>query len=186
RTSRAVVLRASSFETRPSGAPQDEGLPNTCGARGRIALSGGGLRPPGPVGGLHFGSWRERAGPMDAAPRSQERPALPGFLLRPRTRSLAGPSSVTLDGRTRKGPVGNGRMPMQIMRMLLIALGLVGVCGDPTWSQPSADYPNRQVNLIVPFAPGGGTDILGRLIGQKLSDRFGKSFVSRTAPAPAR
>src|SRR5262245_53698955 len=53
--------------------------PNTYGARGRIALSGGGLRPPGPVGGLHFGSWRERAEPMDAAPRSQERRALPGF-----------------------------------------------------------------------------------------------------------
>src|SRR2546428_12731233 len=47
--------------------------PNTYGARGRIALSGGGLRPPGPVGGLHFGSWRERAEPMDAAARSQER-----------------------------------------------------------------------------------------------------------------
>src|SRR5262249_56096308 len=64
---------ASSLETRPSGAPRDEGLPNTYGARGRIALSGGGLRPPGPVGGLHFGSWRERAEPMDAAARSQER-----------------------------------------------------------------------------------------------------------------
>src|SRR5215467_5628858 len=35
---------ASSFETRPSGAPQDE-VRNTYGARGRIALSGGGLRP---------------------------------------------------------------------------------------------------------------------------------------------
>src|SRR5262249_27301582 len=64
---------ASSLKTRPSGAPRDEGLPNTYGARGRIALSGGGLRPPGPVGGLHFGSWRERAEPRDAAARSQER-----------------------------------------------------------------------------------------------------------------
>ena len=76
---------------------------------------------------------------------------------------------------------------MQITRVLLIALGLVGICADPTWSQPpAADYPNRQVNLIVPFAPGGGTDILGRLIGQKLSDRFGKAFVVENAPAPAR
>ena len=72
---------------------------------------------------------------------------------------------------------------MQIMRVLLIALPLVGVCADPTWSQPSAaDYPNRQVNLIVPFAPGGGTDSLGRLIGQKLSERFGKSFVVENRP----
>ena len=72
---------------------------------------------------------------------------------------------------------------MQIMRVLLIALGLIGVCADRAWSQPSAaDYPNRQVNFIVPFAPGGGTDILGRLIGQKLSDRFGKAFVVENRP----
>ena len=72
---------------------------------------------------------------------------------------------------------------MQIMRVLLIALGLIGVCADRTWSQRSAaDYPNRQVNFIVPFAPGGGTDILGRLIGQKLSDRFGKAFVVENRP----
>src|SRR5262249_61342454 len=76
--------------------------PNTYGARGRMALPGGALRPPGPVGGLHFGSWRERAEPMDAAARSQERRALPGFLLRPRSRLLAGPSFVTLDQRARR------------------------------------------------------------------------------------
>src|ERR1700752_5321675 len=44
------------------------------------------------------------------------------------------------------------------------------------------DYPSRQVNFVVPFAPGGGTDILGRLFGQKLSDRFGKPFVIENRP----
>jgi tripartite-type tricarboxylate transporter receptor subunit TctC len=34
----------------------------------------------------------------------------------------------------------------------------------------------------VPFAPGGGTDILGRLVGQKLSDRFGRPFVIENHP----
>jgi len=34
------------------------------------------------------------------------------------------------------------------------------------------DYPNRQVNFVVPFAPGGSTDVLGRLVGQKLSERL--------------
>ena len=76
---------------------------------------------------------------------------------------------------------------MRVVPALLIALGVIGMSADRTWAQPStADYPNRQVNLVVPFAPGGGTDILGRLIGQKLSDRFGKPFVVETAPAPAR
>src|SRR5262249_10467952 len=82
-----------------------------------------------------------------------------------------------------KRPVGSGGSPMQIMRVLVVALGLAGVCAGGTWSQPSAtDYPNRQVNLVVPFAPGGGTDILGRLIGQKLTDRFGKAFVVENRP----
>ena len=35
---------------------------------------------------------------------------------------------------------------------------------------------------MVPFAPGGGTDILGRLLGQKLTDRFGKPFVVENRP----
>jgi tripartite-type tricarboxylate transporter receptor subunit TctC len=72
---------------------------------------------------------------------------------------------------------------MQITRVLFIAFAAIGVSADRAWSQAStADYPNRQVNLVVPFAPGGGTDILGRLIGQKLSDRFGKPFVVENRP----
>src|SRR5262245_5089166 len=44
------------------------------------------------------------------------------------------------------------------------------------------DYPNRQVTFVVPFAAGGGTDILGRLVGQKLSERLGKPFVIENRP----
>ena len=44
------------------------------------------------------------------------------------------------------------------------------------------DYPNRQVNFVVPFAPGGSTDVLGRLVGQKLSERLGKPFVIENRP----
>src|SRR5882762_8887727 len=62
---------------------------------------------------------------------------------------------------------------MQIMRVL-IAAALVCVLAKTGSAQ---DYPNRQVTFIVPFAPGGGTAILGRLVGQKLSERFGKPFV---------
>jgi tripartite-type tricarboxylate transporter receptor subunit TctC len=72
---------------------------------------------------------------------------------------------------------------MPMMRALLIALGLLAMSADRTWSEPAAaDYPNRQVNFIVPFTPGGSTDILGRLVGQKLSERFGKPFVIENRP----
>src|SRR5262249_12619823 len=80
---------------------------------------------------------------------------------------------LLLIGELASGRSATGGSPMQIMRVLLIAVGLVGVCADPAWSQPSAaDYPNRQVNLIVPFAPAAATAILRRLIAQKLSHRF--------------
>ena len=70
---------------------------------------------------------------------------------------------------------------MPFARTTLIALALTGASAGPLWAQ-ATDYPSRQVNFVVPFAPGGGTDILGRLVGQKLSDRFGKPFVVENRP----
>jgi tripartite-type tricarboxylate transporter receptor subunit TctC len=72
---------------------------------------------------------------------------------------------------------------MKSVASMLTGLALFGMSAAPSWAQDHAqDYPNRQVNFVVPFAPGGGTDILGRLVGQKLSDRFGKSFVIENRP----
>ena len=56
------------------------------------------------------------------------------------------------------------------------------IAAPTTPAREAQDYPNRQVTFVVPFAPGGGTDILGRLVGQKLTDRFGKSFVIENRP----
>ncbi len=39
------------------------------------------------------------------------------------------------------------------------------------------DFPNRPVTIVVPFAPGGAGDILARMIGQKLEQKWGKSVV---------
>ncbi|HUC51186.1 MAG TPA: tripartite tricarboxylate transporter substrate binding protein [Xanthobacteraceae bacterium] len=44
------------------------------------------------------------------------------------------------------------------------------------------DYPNRPVHLVVGYAPGGVSDILARLIGQKLSERLGQPFIIENRP----
>ena len=43
-------------------------------------------------------------------------------------------------------------------------------------------YPNRPVRLIVPFAPGGFTDVVARILGQKLSAAMGQQFVIENKP----
>lgn len=44
------------------------------------------------------------------------------------------------------------------------------------------EYPGRAVTIVVPFTPGGTTDILARLLGQKLSERLGKNFMIENKP----
>src|SRR5690606_40578164 len=41
----------------------------------------------------------------------------------------------------------------------------------------ATDYPNKPVRLIVPYAPGGATDVIGRVVAQHLSTSLGQQFV---------
>ncbi len=46
----------------------------------------------------------------------------------------------------------------------------------------ASGWPDRPVRIVVPYSPGGANDILARLYGQKLSDRFGQPFVVENRP----
>jgi tripartite-type tricarboxylate transporter receptor subunit TctC len=61
-----------------------------------------------------------------------------------------------------------------------IAVGIMvggGILISPTAAVAQSDYPNRPIKLIVGFAPGGSTDIVGRIVAQKLGERLGQTVV---------
>ncbi len=65
------------------------------------------------------------------------------------------------------------------MRAIVGILLLLGVVVGPVGAQ---SYPSKQLRLILPFPPGGPTDILGRAIGQKLSEQIGRPVVIDNRP----
>jgi|SoiMethySBSTD1v2_1073268.scaffolds.fasta_scaffold474224_2 tripartite-type tricarboxylate transporter receptor subunit TctC len=72
--------------------------------------------------------------------------------------------------------------PMLLQTLMpgwLIALAVV--VGTPAGAQAQT-YPTRPVTFVVPFAPGGGTEFLARLLGQRLEQRLGKPFVIENRP----
>jgi tripartite-type tricarboxylate transporter receptor subunit TctC len=61
------------------------------------------------------------------------------------------------------------------------AIGLAALIGS-TIGAAALDYPTRSVRFVVGYPAGGATDIIARLIGQRLSERLGQQFVIENKP----
>lgn len=68
---------------------------------------------------------------------------------------------------------------MKRISKLFAALLLCTAVAAPVAAQ---SYPNRSIRVIVPFGPGGGTDILMRLVGQKMQESMGQPIVIDNRP----
>jgi tripartite-type tricarboxylate transporter receptor subunit TctC len=59
--------------------------------------------------------------------------------------------------------------------LLVCAVGILAILSESTAAPQS--YPNAPVKMIVPYPPGGPTDVVARVVGQKLSEQLGQQFI---------
>jgi tripartite-type tricarboxylate transporter receptor subunit TctC len=65
------------------------------------------------------------------------------------------------------------------------ALATVFVASLAAAPAQAQQYPSRPVTIVVPFAAGGGSDLLARLVAQKLEEKLGKPFIIENRPGAA-
>lgn len=72
-------------------------------------------------------------------------------------------------------------------RMLVLAASTtaLGVLAQPSADDAARNYPQRTIKLVVPYAVGGGTDVLARMAAKEISDRLGQTVIVENKPGAA-
>ena len=65
----------------------------------------------------------------------------------------------------------------QPIRRVFLALACAAACAPAVAAEPAADYPVRPIRIVVPFPPGGSTDVLMRIVSPRLSKALGQPVV---------
>jgi tripartite-type tricarboxylate transporter receptor subunit TctC len=70
---------------------------------------------------------------------------------------------------------------MKLLRLAMIA-GMAAIATNPAGAAQAQTFPERPIRMLVPFAPGGNTDILARALGQRMSDNWGRPVIVDNRP----
>ena len=70
----------------------------------------------------------------------------------------------------------------QFVRRVSVPLLAGTLLASAAWAQKDEKFPNRTIKIIVPFTPGGTTDVMARAIGQKLNDYWGQPVIVENKP----
>src|SRR6185369_7345562 len=77
----------------------------------------------------------------------------------------------------------NMRIPTHRALLLLLACTITAGAGlAPALAGAQGGYPSKPIQLVLPFPPGGATDVVGRLVGQKLGELLGQTVIIDNRP----
>ena len=74
------------------------------------------------------------------------------------------------------------RKMVRFGRAVLGAIAFAVVAALPNAALAQADYPNKPIRVVIPFAAGGGNDIFARVVGQKFSELIGQPHIIENKP----